>query len=175
MSSAHPTPAQAYEMGVLYATILRHIYNHPEFKYEEPPTAAIAKMDFEQTPPGLFFTADFIQKTYIDNVLPLLPEGASRKCKEVGNPWAYADPSYQWEWTWDAGANAMKDASGNVIAFPTLSASRIKENTINITTRNFLIKKLVLENETDIQAQMMLGARGFDFGENVRAEVAKLS
>ncbi|KAI0451484.1 hypothetical protein F5B21DRAFT_379164 [Xylaria acuta] len=172
--SEHPTPTQAYEQGVTYATLLRHIYNHPEFHYQEPPTALVSKVDLERTPKGLFFTADFIQNTYVNYVIPYLPQGASRKCKELGNPWAFADPNFQWEWTWDAEAGAMKDASGNVIEFPRLPASRVKEIAADMATRNFFAKKLVLENETDAKAQMLLGGRTVDFGADAKAAAEKL-
>ncbi|KAI8945375.1 hypothetical protein F4801DRAFT_134126 [Xylaria longipes] len=172
--SQHPTPAQAYEQGVTYATILRHIYSHPEFHYQEPPTALVSKVDLERTPKGLFFTADFIQNTYVNYVIPFLPQGASRKCKELGNPWAFADPNYQWEWTWDAEAGAMKDANGNVVEFPRLPTSRVKEIATDMATRGFLAKKLVLENETDPKAQILLGGRTVDFGADTRAAVEKL-
>ncbi|RWA04810.1 hypothetical protein EKO27_g10298 [Xylaria grammica] len=172
--SEHPTPAQAYELGVVYAAILRHVFTHPEFHYLEPPTAAISKIDHERTPRGLFFTADFIQNTYIKNVLPFLPAGATRKCKELGNAWAYADATYQWEWTWDAEAGAMKDANGNVVEFPRLSASQLTDNITDLTTRNFFAKKLILENETDLKAKIMLGNRTIDFGEDARAAARKL-
>jgi hypothetical protein len=171
----HPTPAQAYELGVIYATILRHVYTHPEFHYQEPPTAAIAKQDLERTPKGLFFVADFLQNTYINNALPYLPQGATRKCKELANPWAYADPSYRWEWAWDAEAGALKDiASGTVIEFPRLSESHVMGNAVDLGTRNFFAKKLILENESDGKVKAMLGGRIIDFGDEARAAVAKL-
>ncbi|KAI0401211.1 hypothetical protein F4802DRAFT_440763 [Xylaria palmicola] len=170
----HPTPAQAYELATIYSTLLRHIYNHPEFHYQEPPTADISKVDLQRTPKGLFFTAEFIQNTYIKNVIPLLPEGATRKVKELGNPWAYADPNYQWEWTWDAAAGAMKDAGGNVVGFPRLPPSQAKENAFDISTRNFFAKKLVLENGTDPKAQALVGGTTFDFGADARAAAEKL-
>lgn len=172
----HPTPAEAYELGVTYAALLRHVYGHPEFQYKEPPTAVAAKVDLERTPKGLFFTADFLQNTYVNNVIPLLPDGATRKCKELGNPWAYADPNYTWEWTWDASTGTMQDAEGKKVAapFPKLSAAKLMENTIDLSTRNFFAKKLLLENETDPKAQAMLGGRAIDFGEAARAAAAKL-
>ncbi|KAI1354261.1 hypothetical protein F5Y01DRAFT_26794 [Xylaria sp. FL0043] len=172
--SQHPTPAQAYELGVTYSTILRHVFTHPEFKYLEPPTAIISKIDHHRTPKGLFFTAEFLQNTYINNVLPFLPQGATRKCKELANPWAYADPEYQWEWTWDAEAGAMKDTNGNVIEFPRLPASQVKAHATDLGTRNFFAQKLLLENETDPKAAMLLGGRTIDFGEDARAAVRKL-
>ncbi|KAI0973024.1 hypothetical protein F4678DRAFT_35395 [Xylaria arbuscula] len=173
--SQHPTPAQAYELGTIYSAILRHVFTHPEFYYLEPPTAIIYKIDHERTPIGLYFTADFLQRTYVKNVLPFLPQGASRKCKELANPWAYADPNYQWEWTWDAEAGAMRNSSGAVIEFPRLSSTTVKEHATDIGTRNFFAKKLLLENETDPKAKILLGNRNIDFGEDARAAVAKLN
>ncbi|KAI1740589.1 hypothetical protein F4680DRAFT_92568 [Xylaria scruposa] len=173
--SEHPAPAQAFELGVTYASILRHIYNHSDFHYQEPPTALVSKVDLERTPKGLFFTADFIQNTYVNYVLPYLPEGASRKCKELGNPWAFADPNYQWEWTWDAQAGAMKDANGNVVEFPKLPKSRQKQIAADLVGRNFFAKKLVLENETDLKARMLLGGQTIDFGPDARAATEKLA
>ncbi|KAJ2994198.1 hypothetical protein NUW58_g1624 [Xylaria curta] len=172
--SQHPTSAQAYELGVTYATILRHVYSHPDFHYQEPPTALISKVDLERTPKGLFFTVEFLQNTYVNNVIPLLPQGATRKCKELGNPWAFADPNYQWEWTWDAESGTMKDADGNAIAFPKLSLSRVKENASDLVTRNLFAKMLILENGTDPRAQALVGGRPIDFGQDARAAAEKL-
>ncbi|KAI1822430.1 hypothetical protein F4861DRAFT_391414 [Xylaria intraflava] len=173
-ASEHPTPAQAYELGTSFATILRHLFTHPEFQYQEPPTASVSKMDLERTPKALFFTADFIQNTYINNVLPYLPQGATRKCKELGNPWAYSDPNYQWEWVWDTEADTMKDMNGNEIGFPRLSSSQLQENHTDLRTRNFLAKKLVCGSASDPMAQALLGGRLFDFGDDTRAAVEKL-
>ncbi|KAI1432124.1 hypothetical protein GGR50DRAFT_624972 [Xylaria sp. CBS 124048] len=172
--SEHPTPAQAYELGVNFATLLRHLFNHPEFYYQEPPTAAVSKMDPVRTPKALFFTADFVQNTYVNHVLPYLPQGATRKCKELGNPWAYADPNYQWEWTWDAGAGVMKDTRGNVIQFPTLPKSRLEDNNTDLHSRNFLAMMLICENMNDPKAQELLGGRSFDFGDDVRTAMEKI-
>ncbi|KAI0485550.1 hypothetical protein F4859DRAFT_511748 [Xylaria cf. heliscus] len=170
----HPTPAQAHELGVIYATLLRQIYSHPDFHFQEPPTALVSKVDLKRTPKGLFDTAEFIQNTYVNWVIPYLPQGASRKCKDLGNPWAFADPNYEWEWTWDAEAGAMKDANGNVIEFPKLPRSRVKEIGADISSRGFVTKKLILENGTDLKSQMLLGGRPFDFGADVRAAAEKL-
>lgn len=170
----HPTPAQVYELGTIYATILRHVLAHPDFHFLEPPTAIIANIDYDRTPRGLFWVAEFLQNTYINNVLPFLPEGASRKCKELGNPWAYADPNYQWEWTWDAEESAMKDANGTVVEFPRLPTSKVYENQSDIVSRAVFARKLVLENGTDIKAQLLLGGQPIDFGEDARAAVRRL-
>ncbi|KAI1809214.1 hypothetical protein GGS20DRAFT_333977 [Poronia punctata] len=170
----HPTPAQAYELGATYAALLRHLFNHPQFVYQEPPTAEISKMDLERTPAGLFFTADFIQNTYIKNVLPYLPQGASRRCKELANPWAYADPNYKWDWTWHTQTGVMKDTDGNVVEFPRLPPSQVADIAKDLMTRNLFARKLILENEGDPMARMMLGGRSFDFGHGARAEANKL-
>ncbi|KAF2969414.1 hypothetical protein GQX73_g4168 [Xylaria multiplex] len=170
----HPTPAKAYELGVIFATILRHVYTHPEFHYLEPPTADVAKMDLDHTPRGLFFTADFIQNTYMSNIIPFLPPDATRKCKELANAWAYADPTYQWEWVWDAEAGVMKDTDGNIVEFPRLPAVEVHDHAGDLATRNFFIKKLLLENGTDPQAKILMGGHAIDFGEDTKAEVQKL-
>lgn len=174
--SEHPTPAKAYELAATYAALLRHVYGHPDYHYKEPPTATSAKIDAERMPKGLFFTADFLQNTYVSNVLVFLPDGATRKCKELGNPWAYQDPNYTWEWTFDAATGTMRDAEGKAVAapFPKLSAAKLMENTIDLSTRNFFAKKLLLENGTDPKVQAMLGGRSIDFGEAARAAAAKL-
>ncbi|KAJ3571848.1 hypothetical protein NPX13_g5239 [Xylaria arbuscula] len=173
-TTEHPTPAQVYELGTIYSTILRHVYTHPDFHYQEPPTPPFAKIDYDRTPQGLFFTAEFLQNTYLTYVLPFLPKGASRKCKEPGNPWAYADPNYQWEWTWDDEEGALKDRSGAVVEFPRLSASESEAHQGDLVGRNFFAKKLVLENATDFKVQLMIGGRPIDFGEDARAAVSKL-
>ncbi|KAI1427943.1 hypothetical protein F5Y12DRAFT_734360 [Xylaria sp. FL1777] len=174
MASEHPTPAQAYELAVIYSTILRHVFTHPDFHYLEPPTATSSKIDHGRTPRGLFFTADFLQNTYTKNVLPFLPQNATLKCKGLANPWAYADVNYQWEWAWDAGASAMKDTNGTVIEFPKLPSSQCTEYMTDLMGRNFFAKKLVLENGTDLKARMLIGGQTIDFGEDARAAVRKL-
>ncbi|GAP93122.1 hypothetical protein SAMD00023353_6800160 [Rosellinia necatrix] len=168
------TPAQAYEVASTYATILRHVYTHPEFHYETPPTAAWSKPDLHRTPKGLFFTADFLQNTYVNNVLPFLPQGATRKCKALANPWAHADPEQRWEWTWDAGRGALTDTDGAAVPFPALPPARAREHATDIAMRNVFARKLVIENATDTRAQMLLGGGAFDFGEEARAAVARL-
>ncbi|KAI0502825.1 hypothetical protein F5B22DRAFT_631945 [Xylaria bambusicola] len=173
-NNEHPTPAQVYEAGTIYATILRHVMNYPDFHYHEPPTAIIAKIDLDRTPNGLLFTYDFVQTTYTDYVLPFLPQGATRKCKELANPWAYADPNYQWEWTWDAEAGAMKDASGAVVDFPRLPLSQVNALASDLFMRGFLVKKVILENGTDMKARTMVGGQPVDFGEEARAAASKL-
>ncbi|KAI1505711.1 hypothetical protein F5X99DRAFT_367423 [Biscogniauxia marginata] len=170
----HPSPAKAYEMAVNHAALLRAIFLHPEFKYLEPPTAAICRMDTEHTPPPLLWVSDFVQNTYVNQVVPFLPAGATRKCKDVANPWAYYDPAYQWEWYWDSAAAALKDAQGNIIQFPRLPEGEAIEKVSDAFGRGFMAKKLILENGTDDKARLMIGGRVFDFGEEARAAVAKL-
>ncbi len=169
----HPTPAQAFELAEKHAALLRHLYNHTQFKYLEPPTATIYKIDPE-TEPALFWMADFVQNTYVNCVIPFLPVGATRKCKALGNPWAHADPSYQWEWEWDAQAAVLKDASGSSIDFPRLPEAQAKEKIGDVITRGFMTKKIVLENGTDPKARLIIGGKTFDFGEDVRQAVEHL-
>ncbi|KAI2625511.1 hypothetical protein GGS21DRAFT_305369 [Xylaria nigripes] len=170
----HPTPAQVYEVGVNFATLLRHLFTHPQFYFQEPPTATIAKLDPERTPKALFFVTDFIQNTYVSNVLPLLPPGITRRCKALANPWAYADSNYQWEWVWDAEAGAMKDVAGKVIEFPQLSSPALKDNLTDLFTRNLLAKKLITGSSSDPKARALLGGQAFDFGDDVRTAAEKL-
>ncbi|KAI1487812.1 hypothetical protein F5X96DRAFT_124553 [Biscogniauxia mediterranea] len=174
-ASTHPTPAQVYASAVAHAALLRAIFNHPEFKYLEPPTALICKMDTARTPAPLLWVADFVQKTYIGYVVPFLPAGATRKCRDIANPWAYADPAARWEYTWDpAGDGALKDADGNVVPFPRLPEAQAFDKLSDTVGRDFMAKKLILENGTDVKARLMLGGQTFDFGEEVRAAAAKL-
>ena len=95
--------------------------------------------------------------TYVKYIIPFLPAGATRKCKDIGNSWAYADPNYQWEWTWDEQAGALKEATGNVIAFTKLSSSDAQGKMVDLVGRGFLIKKMILESGTDLKAQLILG------------------
>lgn len=169
----HPTPAQAIELAEKHATLLRHLFNHPGFKYLEPPTAQIYKID-PTTPPPLIWVAQFVENTYITYIIPFLPVGATRKCKALGNPWAYADANYQWEWEWDEQAGVLKDASGNTIEFPKLPENQAKEKIGDVITRGFMTKKIVLENATDPKARLIIGGSTFDFGEDVRQAVRNL-
>lgn len=166
----HPTPAQAYELGAQYAALLRAMYNHPKINYLEPPTAEISKIDPKNTHAGLFSVVDFVQNTYIQYVIPLLPAGATRKCKELANPWAYGHPNYNFELTWDSEAGDLKDASGNAaVNFPKLPGEVVQERMGDLFGRLFMTRKLIFENETDPKAKLLIGGEGLDFGEDVRA------
>jgi hypothetical protein len=81
----HPSPAEVMHMASTYATLLRTLYLHPEFNHAQPPTADFIRPS-EDNPPGLWFTTDFSQSTYVNYILPFLPAGATRKCKLIGNP-----------------------------------------------------------------------------------------
>ncbi|KAI1099065.1 hypothetical protein F4804DRAFT_345828 [Jackrogersella minutella] len=163
----HPTPAQAYEIAVHHAALLRGLFLHPRFKYAQPPTADFIKPDIKEIPPALFFVSDFVQRTYVEYVVPFLPAGATRKCKAIANPWAYSDPDYKWEWEWDASTSELKDADGNVKPFPTLSEKVGFEKMSDIMSRGFLSRKIILENATDPKARLLAGGQTFDFGEEV--------
>ena len=160
-----PTPVEAFEQAEKHAALLRHLYNHSEYKYLEPPTATICKID-PTTKQTLFWATDFVQKTYVEYVLPFLPEGVSRKCKALGNPWAYADPNYQWEWEWDAESGAFKDSAGNLVKLPKVPKGRATQLVKDIISRGFMTKKIILENESDAKVRMMFGGEAFDFGED---------
>ncbi|KKY36670.1 hypothetical protein UCDDA912_g03342 [Diaporthe ampelina] len=170
---SHPSPSQVMEFAALYAELLRSVFNHPQFKYLEPPTATICKIDTDSTPAPLLYASDFVQKTYIRNVIPWLPAGATRKCKILANPWAFADPDYRWEWEWDAATGSMKTADGAVVDFPRFSQANAKEMLGDLLFRGFMAKKAILENGTDPKATLMMGGP-FDFGQEVRQACEKL-
>lgn len=172
--SQHPSPAQVYELAVDYGALLRTLFNNPSFKYLEPPTAEIHKIDPKNTSPALFWVADFVQNSYVENVIPFLPRGATRKCKEIANPWAYADPNYTWELTWDPETEELKDASGKAVGFPKLSKSECKEKMGDLVGRGFMAKKLIFENETDFKAKLLLGGQSFDFGAETKSAAEKI-
>ncbi|KAH9895411.1 hypothetical protein F4778DRAFT_783767 [Xylariomycetidae sp. FL2044] len=183
----HPTPVQVYEIAVRHATLLRLLFTHPDFKYREPPTADVYKIG-PGTNPGLFYVTDFVENTYVKNVIPLLPAGATRKCKALANTWAYADPEWVWEWTWDTESGVMRDHgdgdgdngdNGNrVVEFPRMrDADEVREWVTDLVIRGVMTRKLVLEKETDEKARYMMAkmdAEGLDFGEDVRRLVAEL-
>lgn len=161
---SHPSPAQAMEVAVTYAELLRVLYGHPQYNYEEPPTAAVRKIG-ESTPAQLVFATDFVEKTYIDYVIPFLPPGATRKCKIIANPWAYADPNYQWEWEWDAATGTMKSSNGTVVEFPRVPQAKVQEMLGDLFSRGFMAKS-ILENGSDPKVTAIIGGP-FDFGEEV--------
>ncbi|KAI1413301.1 hypothetical protein F5Y13DRAFT_28599 [Hypoxylon sp. FL1857] len=163
----HPTPAEAFDQAAKHAALLRGLFLHPQYKYAQPPTADFIKPNALQTPKGLFFLADFVQRTYIEYVIPFLPAGATRKCKAIANPWAWSDPNYKWEWEWDAGTSTLKDADGNVKEFPKLSEKDAFQKQSDILSRGFMTRKIILENSTDPKARLMAGGEPFDFGEEV--------
>lgn len=118
--------------------------------------------------------SDFVQTTYINFVLPFLPKDASRKTKEIANPWAYADASSVWEWTWDEETGELKDKDGKVQKFPQLGAARGMELRGDIWSRSFMAGKCICENGTDPKARLMIGGKSFDFGEDVRKLITEL-
>ncbi|KAI1385868.1 uncharacterized protein F4822DRAFT_356590 [Hypoxylon trugodes] len=164
----HPTPAEAFELATNHAALLRGLFLHPEFKYAQPPTADFVKPDTEKTPLPLLFVSESAQKTYVECVIPFLPAGATRKCKDIGNPWAWSDPNYKWEWEWDAQTSTLKDSNGNVQEFPKLPEKAAFEKISDVYTRGFIVGKGILENETDMKARLMIGGQTFDFGQEVR-------
>ncbi|KAK6864775.1 hypothetical protein PG990_005787 [Apiospora arundinis] len=176
----HPTPAEAFELGCNYAALLRALYTNPQFKFDQPPTAGIVRVATD-THPGLFFVTDFIEKTYVKYVIPFLPKGASRRCRALANPWAYADPSYAWTWEWDPETEKMWDnkagSDGNTreeVPFPKLPANQAREMISDVWSRGFMAQKIILENETDPKARALAGGQPFDFGPEAREVVKKV-
>lgn len=163
----HPTPTEAFKLATDHAALLRGLFLDPRFKYAQPPTADFIKPDPFQTPIPLIFTSDFIQRTYVEYVLPFLPPGSTRKCKAIANPWAWSDPNYKWEWEWDPQDNTMKDADGNVKQFPTLPEKDAIEKMSDLFSRGFMARKVILENATDAKARLLAGGETFNFGEDV--------
>ncbi|KAK8138347.1 hypothetical protein PG984_001727 [Apiospora sp. TS-2023a] len=174
----HPTPAEAFELGTNYAALLRALYGNPQYKFAQPPTAEFIKPAAD-THPGLFFVTDFVEKTYIKYVAPFLPQGASRKCRALSNPWAYADPNYVWTWEWDPETSTMWDKKGgdeeqDEVPFPKLPENKAKAMISDAWSRGFMAQKIILENETDPKARALAGGQPFDFGPEAREIVAKV-
>ncbi|KAK8125360.1 uncharacterized protein PG998_001119 [Apiospora kogelbergensis] len=175
----HPTPAEAYELACNYAALLRALYTNPQFRFQETPTPEIAKVS-KETHMGLFFVTDFVENTYVKHVLPYLPAGASRHCRALANPWAYADPSYVWTWEWDPESQTMWDKKGSdaeeeeEVPFPTFPESDAREMVSDIWTRGFMAQKIIVENETDPKARALAGGQPFDFGPEARELVKKV-
>lgn len=173
--SEHPSPAEVYRTATAYAALMRALYGHPAYIFVQPPTADFIRPDLARTPKALGWVTDFAEKTYVEYVLPLLPQGATRRCRALANPWAYADAAYPWSLTWDADAAALKDAStGDALAFPQLEPARARELATDALTRGLMVQKLVLENESDPKARMLLGGSPFDFGDDVKAAARNL-
>ncbi|KAI0107088.1 hypothetical protein GGR51DRAFT_559773 [Nemania sp. FL0031] len=162
MASKHPPLGILYEFVIAYANIIRHLHNHPEYFYLQPPNAQFIRPDYNLTPRALYKTTEFIEWIYYENLLPLLPYGAPWKCKETGNLWNYINPYY-------------KDANGIVVDFPMLSEPELEKHYNLITSMNFMIKKIILENDTDPMAQALLDNQPFDFGGPVKHLVRLLS
>lgn len=174
----HPTPAEAFELGCNYAALLRALYTNPQYKFEGTPTTEYAKPAAD-THPGLFFVTDFVEKTYIKHVIPFLPKGASRRCRALGNPWAYADPAYAWTWEWDPESKTLWDKKGGgedqeEVPFPKLPETQAKAMVSDAWTRGFMAQKIILENETDPKARALAGGQPFDFGPEAREIVARV-
>ncbi|KAI1854026.1 hypothetical protein JX266_001167 [Neoarthrinium moseri] len=154
------TPRQAFALARSHAELLRQLFNHPEFKYTEPPTSVRYPVDVDRTPPALLMVSDFVQTTYVEHVLPLLPAGTSRKCKD--------------EWTWDESADELRDAQGAKIDFPVLPKARAIELRGDVYSRSFMAHKCICENDSDVKARMMIGGQSFDFGEEARRIIKSL-
>jgi hypothetical protein len=170
----HPTPKQAFDIARKHAELLRHLFNHPQYVYSSPPTAIRYPTDTEKTPVALLLVSDFVQTTYIQHVLPFLPPGVSRKTKEVANPWAYADETYEWEWEWDEAKGELRNKEdGKLQKFPDLGAEGVEKRG-DIWTRSFLAGKCICENATDAKARLMIGGQSFDFGEEARSIIKSL-
>ncbi|KAK8056011.1 hypothetical protein PG993_001238 [Apiospora rasikravindrae] len=176
----HPTPAEAFELGSNYAALLRALYGNPAYRFDGTPTAEMMKPAAD-THPGLFFVTDFAEKTYIKHVLPFLPQGATRRCKALANPWAYADPSYTFTWEYDPESQTMWDKKGGdddeneeEVPFPKLPEAKAKEMISDAWTRGFMAQKIILENATDPKARALAGGEAFDFGPEAREIVRKV-
>ncbi|KAI2606759.1 hypothetical protein GGR54DRAFT_407729 [Hypoxylon sp. NC1633] len=162
----HPTPAEAFELATKHAALLRALFHDPPFKYLQPPTPAFIKPDTANTPMALLFVADFVQTTYVEYVVPFLPAGATRKCKDIANPWAWS-ANTTWELEWDPQTSTLKDAAGNVQDFPKLPNSEAVSKMSDVLSRGFMARKIILENGTDPKARLLAGGQSFDFGEEV--------
>lgn len=170
----HPTPRQAFNLARKHAELLRLLFNHPQFAYTSPPNATQYPVDTEKTPVALLMVSDFVQTSYIEHVIPFLPSGASRKTKEIANPWAHADDSYTWEWEWDEDKGELRDKStGEVQKFPALGRKG-KEMRGDIWTRAFMAGKCICDNGSDAKAKLMIGGESFDFGEEARRLIQEI-
>ncbi|KAI1643643.1 uncharacterized protein F4817DRAFT_348930 [Daldinia loculata] len=163
----HPTPAEAFKLAADHAALLRGLFLDPRYKYLQDPTPTFIKPNLDETPAGLYFVSDFVQRTYVEYVVPFLPAGATRKCKAIANPWAWNDPTYPWEWEWDEQTSTLKDKDGNVIDFPKLPEAEAVNKMGDVLGRGFMARKIILENRTDIKARLMVGGQPFDFGKEV--------
>ncbi|KAH6659185.1 hypothetical protein BKA67DRAFT_543801 [Truncatella angustata] len=171
----HPTPRQAFDLARKHAELLRHLFNHPQYVYSSPPTAARYPTDTSRTPVALLMVTDFVQTTYVEHVLPFLPPGASRRVREVGNPWAYADAGHVWEWEWDEEKGEIRDKrDGAVQEFPSLGDAKGTEMRGDVWSRAFMAGKCICENGTDPKAKLMIGGQSFDFGEDARRIITSL-
>ncbi|OTA98178.1 hypothetical protein M426DRAFT_326194 [Hypoxylon sp. CI-4A] len=162
-----PTPSEAYKQAKNHAALLRALFLDGRFKYAQPPTAEFVKPDLKQTPMALYFAADFVQTTYIEYVVPFLPAGATRKCKDLANPWAWSDPNHKWEWTWDADKNALVDEQGGAHEFPTLREKDAVGKVADLVGRAFMTRKVILDNATDPKATLLVGGKTLDFGKEI--------
>lgn len=112
----------------------------------------------QSSPKPLFQTADFVRRTYLEYIIPLLPKEAPYKSREIANPFLFAlaqpfvdDPSVL------ENGNNWPDATAELV-----------EKYHDAIGRNMLICMAILDQE---KGQAVLGGR-FDFGEHV-VEIAK--
>jgi hypothetical protein len=172
---AHPTPREAFELARAHADLLRALFNHPAFVYMSPPTPQRYPVDAARTPAALLLVSEFVQTTFVEHVLPFLPTGATRRCRTLANPWAYADPDYKWDWVWDDAAGELcAEADGAVQLFPDLGARAGARARSDIWTRGFLASKAICDNATDPKARMICGGQEFDFGEDARRLIGEV-
>lgn len=172
---AHPGPRDVFNLARKYAELLRAIYTHPEFKYFETPTAAWQPIDTKNTPTPLLMVSNSVQTTYIEYIIPFLPAGATRKTREISNPWAYADPAYEWEWEWDEERGELRSkADGQAQPFPDLGAAGTEKRG-DVVLRSMIACKCICENATDPKAKLIIGGESFDFGEDANRLATELA
>jgi hypothetical protein len=151
-----PTPSDVFTVSSHIAALLRALLLHPS-------TTFVGDMmtDPTTTPPTLYNVTDFVQRTYITYLLPLLPPNATKKCKALANPWAYEDL----DWTKETDGEAM--APGK---YPRIQGNaKLEEQWRDANGRSVMIGMII----NDPKKQAMFGG-SFDFGKDVYDAAEKL-
>ncbi|KAK8088807.1 hypothetical protein PG997_003768 [Apiospora hydei] len=172
----HPTPAEAFELGSNYAALLRALYGNPAYCFDGRDDEARRRHA-----PGPVLRHRLRREDVHQARAPLPAPGATRRCRALANPWAYADPSYAFTWEYDPESQTMwykkggdDDENEEEVPFPKLPEKQAREMISDAWTRGFMAQKIILENATDPKARALAGGEVFDFGPEAREIVRKV-
>lgn len=142
-----PSTDQVFDLAKRVAALLRALLYHPGATFVDDMIT-----DPTTTHPTLFNVTDFVRRTYIEYLLPLLPPNATKNCKALANPWAYQDLDW-------------KDNDESMVQgrYPEIEGNEdLVEKWMDANSRSKMIGMII----SDPTKQAMFGG-AFDFGKDV--------